>query len=64
MRSREELVFEVVTAGLYRSFNGKEIIVNNTGENRLQFEFVSWFSIYFYSYNHPQNVGIHNFFLP
>ena len=49
MRSREELVFKVVTAGLYRSFNGKEIIVNNTGENRLQFEFVSWFSIYFYS---------------
>ena len=65
VRSREELVFKVVTAGLYRSFDGKEIIVNNTGENRLRFEFVSWFSIYFYNYYHPQNIGTHiMFFVP
>ena len=55
-------MFKVVTAGLYRSFDGKEITINNTGENHLRFEFVSSFSIYFYSYNHPQNVGIHSMF--
>ena len=62
VRSREELVFKFVTAGLYRSFDRKEIIVNNTGENRLRFEFVSWFSIYFYIYYHPQNIGTHIMF--
>ena len=36
---REELVFEADATGLYKSFDGKKVIVNNTGASRLLFEF-------------------------
>ena len=36
---REELVFEADATGLYKSFDGKKVTVNNTGASRLLFEF-------------------------
>ncbi len=41
VRLREELVFEVDTAGLYVTLDGKKVTVNNTGKRRLLF--LCWF---------------------